>query len=107
MGRPEMDRTRRIGKRPRGPPTPAGGMGGDELDAITDGLNEGIDGGEAAEATRAPVETPAADQHGPGISAAEVETLAAPLAEAEAWLAGGNEAQGLTTEFSVVVEARP
>ena len=62
-------------------------MEGEELDAIADGTTGAIDGGEPADATETPVEAPVADQHGPGMSVAEVETLAAPLAEAEAWLA--------------------
>lgn len=64
------------------PPTPAGGMGGDELEALTDGVGGDLDGGEPEAVATAP-----AEEYGPGLSADEIESLTAPLAEAEAWLA--------------------
>lgn len=67
------------------PPTPSGGMGGEELDALAEGIGGGIDGGEAA-APVAPTEEAGATP-GPGLTEAEMEVLTAPLARAEAWLA--------------------
>lgn len=63
---------------PLQPPTVAGGMTTDELTAP----GAGLDGGEP------PVEEPTrAEAFGPGLSQAEITTLTAPLAQAEAWLA--------------------
>ena len=68
---------------PAEPVTPPGGMSGEELEAI----NEGLDGGESQVDRSDTDSAPAAETFGPGLSADAVTTLVTPLAEAEAWLA--------------------
>lgn len=69
------------------PPTPAGGMSRDELAALAEGVDGQVDGGEPTAPIEAPRDRSGDPGSGPGLSLAEVESLAAPLAEAEAWLA--------------------